>query len=171
MLISQIHRFWPTIPTPVSIWPYPKTPKRKETTRRRVSGKSQNLKVPQETNQIVAEHTERLKKMMRQGEGLSETENLRNGNKRKIFEEDLGTSNEDISVNNFNRDSKNESLSIGDTDKDADQITMKDVKIDDTEVNGYVLVQFMQEATLVLHWSSCSEQPSVRRMYCQVFEK
>jgi len=35
--------------------------------------------VPQEINQIVAEHTERLKMMMRQGEGLSEKENMRNG--------------------------------------------------------------------------------------------
>lgn len=78
MLISQIHRSWPTVPTPVSVQPYPKAPKRKETIRRRMSGKSQNMKVPQETNQIVAEHTERLKKMMRQGEGLSEKENLRN---------------------------------------------------------------------------------------------
>jgi len=65
-----------------------------------------------------------------------------------------------------NRDNKNESLSIGDTDKDDDQITIKDVKIDDTEINGYVFVQFMQEVTLVLHWSSCSEQPRIRRMCC-----
>ena len=35
-----------------------------------MSGKSQNLKVTQETNWIVAEHNERLKKMMRQREGL-----------------------------------------------------------------------------------------------------
>ena len=34
-------RSWPTIPTPVSVWPYPKTPMRKETKRRRMSGKSQ----------------------------------------------------------------------------------------------------------------------------------
>jgi len=61
-----MHRSWPTIPTPVSVWPYPKAPKRKETIRRRTSGKSQNLKVPQETNWIVVEHTERLKMMMRQ---------------------------------------------------------------------------------------------------------
>jgi len=91
--------------------------------------------------------------------------------RKKFFEEDLGTSSEDISASNFNRDSKNESLSIGDTDKGADQITIKDVKIADIEINGYVLVQFVQEATLVLHWSSCSEQPGVRRMHCQVFEK
>jgi len=72
MLISQIHvyRSWPTIPTPVSVRPYPKAPKRKETIRRRMSGKSRNLKVTQEINWIVAEHNERLKKMMRQGEGL-----------------------------------------------------------------------------------------------------
>jgi len=38
VLISQIHRSWPTIPTPVSVWPYPKAPNRKETIRRRMSG-------------------------------------------------------------------------------------------------------------------------------------
>jgi len=56
--------------------------------------------------------------------------------RKKLFEEDLGASSEDISASNFNRDSKNESLSIGDTDKGADQITIKDVKIADIETNG-----------------------------------
>jgi hypothetical protein len=79
----------------------------------------------------------------------------------------LCTSSEDISAYKFNRDSENEFLSIGDIDKDAVQITIKDVTIDDTETNGYLLVQL----TLVLHRSSCLEKPRVRRMYCQVFEK
>ena len=47
--------------------------------------------------------------MMRQREGLSEKEYLRNGNTRKtLFEEDLGTKREGISVDNFNRDGKND---------------------------------------------------------------
>jgi hypothetical protein len=43
----------------------------------------------------------------------------------------LDISSEDNSAENFKRDSKNESLSIGDTEKDADQITTEDVKIYD----------------------------------------
>lgn len=40
----------------------------------------------------------------------------------------MDISSEDNSADNFSRDIKNEYLSIGDTEKDADQITTEDVK-------------------------------------------
>lgn len=43
----------------------------------------------------------------------------------------MDISSEDKSPDNFKRDSNNESLSIGDTEKDADEITTEDVKIYD----------------------------------------
>jgi hypothetical protein len=43
----------------------------------------------------------------------------------------LNISSEDNSANNFKRNSKNETLPIGDTEEDADQITTEDVKIYD----------------------------------------
>jgi hypothetical protein len=43
----------------------------------------------------------------------------------------LDISSEDNSADNFKRDSKNESLSIGDTEEDADEITVEDVNIYD----------------------------------------
>lgn len=69
---------------------------------------------------------------MRWGENLLEKENVRNRNRRKtLFEEDLDISSEDNSADNFKRDSKNDSLSIEDTEEDADKITTEDVKIYD----------------------------------------
>jgi len=43
----------------------------------------------------------------------------------------LDISSEDKSADNFKRDSKNESLSIGDTEEDADEINTEEVKIYD----------------------------------------
>jgi len=43
----------------------------------------------------------------------------------------LDISSEDNSADNFKRDSKNDSLSIEDTEEDADKITTEDVKIYD----------------------------------------
>jgi hypothetical protein len=43
----------------------------------------------------------------------------------------LNINSEDKSADNFKRDSKNESLSTGDTQEDADEITIEDVKIYD----------------------------------------
>jgi len=63
---------------------------------------------------------------------LIREENVRNRNRRKtLFEEDLDISSEDNSADNFKRDSKNDSLSIEDTEEDADKITTEDVKIYD----------------------------------------
>ena len=87
--------------------------------------------------------------MMRRGEGLSKKENLREGSRRKTcFEEDLDTSSEDICANNFNRDGENEFLSIGDTEEDSDQIIIEHVKIDDIEINDYVLVKFRSKKNI-----------------------
>ena len=117
---------WPAVPLPQSVQPYPKSPESKETIMRRKSGKSWIPAVTPEKDQIVAEHTERLK-TMRWGESLSEKENLGNRNRRKTLSEDLDISSKDNSANNFKRDSKNESLPIGDTKEDADQITTEDL--------------------------------------------
>ena len=96
---------WPAVPIPQSVQLYPKAPESKETIMRRKTGKSWIPTVTPEKDQIVAEHTERLKTRWR--ESLSEKENLRNRNRRKtLSEEDLDISSEDNSADNFKRDTK-----------------------------------------------------------------
>ena len=68
-------------------------------------------------NQTGVESTERLK-IMRCEWGLSKKDNLQIGNSRKtLFDEDLITSCENISAENFITSSANDSLSVGSTAK------------------------------------------------------